>query len=305
MDDFGMGYALGQDSNNNHCCNTGNGFGFGGGWGEGIWAVIILGMIFGWGRGGFGGGFGNWGGDGFGWGINSAAGQGALTRADLCSEFNFNNLDNAVHGVQQGLCDGFYSQNTNILNGFHGVDNAVCQLGYQTQQGFSTLGAQMAQCCCDTQRAIDGVNFNTLQGFNGIQNQIASCCCDTQRQIERGFCDVGYNMATNTNNIIQSAHNDTDRVIARLDQMENTRQQEKIAALQAENQSLKFQASQAAQNTFITANQEAQTAELIRRLGRDCPVPAFVVPNPNCCYGNGYGYGYGYNNGCGCSNGCC
>lgn len=296
MDDFGMGYALGQDSNNGtNCCNNG---GFGGMWGEGIWAVIILGMIFGWGRGGFGGGWGD------GWGINSAAGQGALTRADLCSEFNFNNLDNAVRGVQQGLCDGFYAQNTTLMNGFHGVDNAVCQLGYQTQQGFNSLGAQMAQCCCDTQRAIDGVNFHTLQGFNSLQNQIASCCCDTQRQIERGFCDVGYNMATNTNNIIQSTHNDTDRVIARLDAMENTRQQEKIAALQAENQSLKFQASQSAQNAFITANQEAQTAELIRRLGRDCPVPAFVVPNPNCCYGNGYGYGYNNGNGCGCGS-CC
>lgn len=302
MDDFGMGYALGQDSNNgNNCCNNG---GFGGMWGEGIWAVIILGMIFGWGRGGFGGGFGGGWGDGLGWGINSAAGQGALTRADLCSEFNFNNLDNAVRGVQQGLCDGFYAQNTTLMNGFHGVDNAVCQLGYQTQQGFNNLGAQMAQCCCDTQRAIDGVNFHTLQGFNGLQNQIASCCCDTQRQIERGFCDIGYNMATNTNNIIQSTHNDTDRVIARLDAMENTRQQEKIAALQAENQSLKFQASQSAQNAFITANQEAQTAELIRRLGRDCPVPAFVVPNPNCCYGNGYGYGYNNGNGCGCGS-CC
>lgn len=302
MDDFGMGYALGQDSNNgNNCCNNG---GFGGMWGEGIWAVIILGMIFGWGRGGFGGFGGGWG-DGLGWGFNSAAGQGALTRADLCSEFNFNNLDNAVRGVQQGLCDGFYAQNTTLMNGFHGVDNAVCQLGYQTQQGFNSLGAQMAQCCCDTQRAIDGVNFHTLQGFSNLQNQIASCCCDTQRQIERGFCDVGYNMATNTNNIIQSTHNDTDRVIARLDQMENTRQQEKIAALQAENQSLKFQASQSAQNAFITANQEAQTAELIRRLGRDCPVPAFVVPNPNCCYGNGYGYGYNNSNGCGCGCGSC
>ena len=300
MDDFGMGYALGQDSNNgNSCCNNG---GFGGMWGEGIWAVIILGMIFGWGRGGFGGFGGGWG-DGLGWGFNSAAGQGALTRADLCSEFNFNNLDNAVRGVQQGLCDGFYAQNTALMNGFHGVDNAVCQLGYQTQQGFNSLGAQMAQCCCDTQRAIDQVNFHTLQGFNSLQNQIASCCCDTQRQIERGFCDVGYNMATNTNNIIQSTHNDTDRVIARLDQMENTRQQEKIAALQAENQSLKFAASQSAQNAFITANQEAQTAELIRRLGRDCPVPAYVVPNPNCCYGNGYGYNN--SNGCGCGCGSC
>ena len=298
MDDFGMGYALGQDSGNNHCCN--NNGGFGGMWGEGIWAVIILGMIFGWGRGGFGGFGGGWGGEGFGWGINSAAGQGALTRADLCSEFNFNNLDNAVRGVQQGLCDGFYSMNTSLLNGFHGVDNAVCQLGYQAQQGFSTLAAQLAQCCCETQRAIDGVNYNTLQNFSNLNSKIDSCCCETQRQIERGFCDTNYSLATNTTAIIQNAHNDTDRVIAKLNDMEATRQQEKIAALQAENQSLKFQASQAAQNSFITANQEAQTAELIRRLGRDCPVPAFVVPNPNCCYPNGYGY-----NSCGCNSGCC
>ena len=285
MDDFGMGYALGQDSNGGGNCNNG----FGGMWGEGIWAVIILGMIFGWGRGG-GGGLGG------GEGINSPAGQGALTRGDLCAEFNFNNLDNAVRGVQQGLCDGFYAQNTTLMNGFHGVDNAVCSLGYQTQQGFSTLAAQMAQCCCDTQRAIDGVNFSTLQGFNGLQNQIASCCCDTQRQIERGFCDVGYNMATNTNNIIQSTHNDTDRVIARLDAMENARQAEKIAALQAENQTLKFQASQNAQNAFITANQEAQTAELIRRIA-PTPVPSYAVPAP-------YPYCGGWNNGCGCGS-CC
>ena len=71
--------------------------------------------------------------------------------------------------------------------------------------------------------------------------------------------------------------------------------QDKIATLTAENQSLKFAASQAAQNTFITANQEAQTAELIRRLGTPCPVPAYVVPNPNCCYpATNFG-------GCGCN----
>ena len=236
MDDFGMGYALGQDSGSS--CRDG-GSGMWGGDGSWIFAFLIIALIFG-GRGGlFGGG---WGGNsgGYGDGINSPAGQGALTRGDLCSEFNFNNLDNAVRGIQQGLCDGFYSMNSSLMNGFHGVDNAICNLGYQTQQGFNTLGSQMAQCCYDTQRAIDNVNFTTLQGFNGIQNQISSCCCDTQRQIERGFCDVGYNMATNTNNIIQSSHNDTDRVIAKLDSMENARQQEKIAALQLENQGLKF-----------------------------------------------------------------
>jgi hypothetical protein len=82
---------------------------------------------------------------------------------------------------------------------------------------------------------------------------------------------------------------------------------DKIATLQAENQSLKLKASQAEQNAYITANQSAQTAELIRRLGADCPVNAYVVQPPtpvtfpvNCC-GQFNGYGYGNSCGCGCA----
>ena len=67
---------------------------------------------------------------------------------------------------------------------------------------------------------------------------------------------------------------------------------DKYQAALAENQALKFQASQAAQNAFITANQEAQTAELIRRIN-PMPVPAYQVPAP-------YPYCGAYNNGCGC-----
>lgn len=249
-DDFAMGYAMGQDNNGN---NNGNDW-FGGG---GIWGLLILALLFGWGGAGFGG---------FGGGFGGGGGNGALTRAAVAEGFQYNNLENGIRGIQQGLCDGFYAMNTGLLTGFNGV---------QTQM------ANMAA-------------------------QQASCCCETQRLIERGFCDVGYAMATNTSNIIQNSHSDTDRVIAKLDAMENARMAEKLDMLRSENLSLKFAASQANQNAFITANQEAQTAELIRRLGRDCPIPAYVVPNPNCCYGNpvGVSYGTGWNGngscGCGC-----
>ena len=252
-DDFGMGYALGQDSSG----RSNEGF-FGS---EGIWAVIILAIIFGWGRNGFGGGGG---GD-----------QGALPRADLCSGFNFNNLDGAVRGVQQGLCDGFYAMNTSLLSGFHGVNNAVCTLGYQTQQGFSSLAAQLASCCCETQRAIDGVKYQMATDTCAIQNTIQNT----------------------TRDLLENQNNNTKAILDFLTQ-------DKIATLQAENQTLKFAASQQAQNAYIAANQEAQTAELIRRLGRDCPVPAYVVPNPNCCYGNPVGVSYG-GNGCNSGCGCC
>jgi len=127
---------------------------------------------------------------------------------------------------------------------------------------------------CQTQRAIDGVNYN-----------LATQSCDTRNTIQSA-----------TRDILESNNNNTRAI---LDFLTN----DKISTLQAENQSLKFQASQTAQNAFITANQSAQTAELIRRLGADCPTPAFIVPNPNCCY-NYQVTGCGYNgNNCGC--GCC
>lgn len=246
-DDFAMGYALGQDNNNSR--GNGNDW-FGGG---GIWGLLIIALLFGWGGGGIGG-FG---------GLGVGGGNGAFTRAAVAEGFQYNNIENGIRGIQQGLCDGFYAVNTGLLTGFNGVQSQIANLAAQN----------------------------------------ASCCCETQRLVERGFCDVGYAMATNTSNIIQNSHSDTDRVIAKLDAMENARMAEKLDALRSENLSLKFAASQANQNAFITANQEAQTAELIRRLGRDCPIPAYVVPNPNCCYGNpvGVSYGAGFGgSGCGC-----
>ena len=79
--------------------------------------------------------------------------------------------------------------------------------------------------------------------------------------------------------------------------------QEKLATKDARIAELNNQLSQSNQNAVIRAAIDASTAEIIRRTGNDCPIPAYVVPNPNCCYGNptGVGYGLGYNNGgCGC-----
>jgi hypothetical protein len=113
-------------------------------------------------------------------------------------------------------------------------------------------------------------------GVNGLSRQIAECCCDTRAAI----ADVKYSNERNTCDIIRAGQDNTRAI---LDFLTN----DKISTLTAENQALKFQASQTAQNAFITANQDAQTAELIRRLSTPCPVPAYVVPNPNCCYNYG------------------
>ena len=108
------------------------------------------------------------------------------------------------------------------------------------------------------------------------------------RLVATGFADLNYNLATQACDTRRAIADSTRDIIASNDagvrSILDFLTQDKIASLTAENQALKFAASQANQNAFITANQEAQTAELIRRLGRDCPIPAYVVPNPNCCY---------------------
>ena len=254
-DNFAMGYALGQDSNGGSSGGWGN-------FGEGIWAVVIIALLFG--RGGFGGG--------------GLFGGGSGGTDGVSAGFAWQGIDNGIRGIQQGLCDGFYAVNTGLLTGFHGVDNAICNLGYQTQTGFNGLATQLANCCCETQRAIDGVNYNMA----------------TQ------FCALGNTVQNSTRDIIDSQNASTRAI---LDFLTN----DKIDALRSENQALRFAASQANQNAFITANQEAQTAELIRRLGKDTPVPAYIVQpsTPLNFPTNGCGTiqfgGYGNYGGCGCA----
>lgn len=243
----------------------GNNNGWGGAWGaDWLWIIVLFAL------------FGN---NGWGFGGNGGCGNGNLnyelgkvaTSNDVAVGFaqnatlsSLNDLKLGQAGIQQTLCQGFSGINTAVLQAQNGIQNAICQLGYEQQN-----------CCCQTQRAIDGVNYN----------------------IARNTCDITNALHNSTRDIIDAQRDGTNAIL-------NFLTQDKIASLQAENQSLKFAASQSAQNAYLTATIDAGNAELIRRLGRDCPIPAYVVPNPNCCYGTPVGVLSGYNNGCGCGCGC-
>lgn len=181
---------------------------------------------------------------GFGGGFGGGCGSPCATQADLAAGFNNSAVLSGINGIDSALCQGF-----------NGINTAILQNGYNTQGAINGLSHQISDCCCATQRAIDGVKYENATNTCAIQNTIQNT----------------------TRDVIENANANSRAILDFLTQ-------DKIATLTAENQSLKFAASQSAQNAFITANQEAQTAELVRRLGRDCPVPAYVVPNPNCCY---------------------
>lgn len=235
--------------------------------GDGIWAIIVFAMIFGWG--GFGNGWGN-GGNG---GATPFA-TGALTQTDLQRGFDTQAIVGKLDGISNGICDGFYAVNNSMLTGFNGINTNIMQTGYGIQQAINAdtianmqntnaLQSQLANCCCETREAIQGVNYNMSQNTCALQNT----------------------MNTNTRDIIDSQNAGTRAILDYLCQ-------EKISSLQAENNDLRRAASQDRQSALLTTAMSAQTQQIINSVNPQA-VPAYVVPNPNA-------YAYG----CGCSTGC-
>ena len=255
--EFATGYAVGRDANGNN--GYGNGM-----WGNDAWWIIVL-LLFGWGRNGFGG---------YGGGYGNSCGTPCATQADVRSAVDQQTLISKIDQQTYGIADTFTALNNTLNNNFRGIDNAICTLGYQGAQHANNLSAQLADCCCKTQTNIER---NTNQGIlntNAIQQQISSCCCDLEKMnMQNRFDAQAYNC-----NTLQAIDKVGDRII---DYLAN----EKTQALRDENFALRLAASQAQQN-------EA----LLNKLS-PCPSPAYVVPNPNCCYNANVTYS---NCGCGC-----
>ena len=119
-----------------------NGWGGGGAW----WIIILFLFMFGMGGGGWG--CGNRGGD-------------ALTRAEMQQGFDTQEITRKLDGINYGICDGFYAQNTTMLNGFASVTSAVRDAQFAAQQ-----------CCCETNRNIDAVRYDAQKNTCDITTAI-------------------------------------------------------------------------------------------------------------------------------------
>ena len=117
--------------------------------GSGAW-VFFLFFLLAWGNGGWGG-FGN----------NTA--NGALTRAELNEGLNNQTIISKLDGISNGLCDGFYSQNTTILQGFNGIQRDMCSGFNAVNSSIANLGFQTQQCCCETNRNIDSIRYENAK----------------------------------------------------------------------------------------------------------------------------------------------
>jgi len=200
--------------------------------------------------------FAGWGNGGYGGGLGGGNARDAVSYG-----FDINNLENGIRGLEHGICDGFYDMNTSLLTGFGNV----------TMGNMQNTNAIMGRLC-------------------DMSAEQAACCCETQRLIERGLCEVNYNILTQSNatntNIANAARDIIENNNAGVRSILDFLTQDKIATLQAENQALR-----------LTASQQAQNAFLIDQLGTKAPIPAYMVANPYASYGCGMNYYAG----CGCN----
>lgn len=236
---------------------------------NGAWFIVLFLIFaaFGWGGNGWGNNRGN-GSNGSGSVMDSyvLASDFATIQRQLSN--GFSDLTAQSRYIQNGICDSAYENaqlinitNQNIANGIYTLNSAITNSGYDTRTAINNLSSDLASCCCQTQRAIDGVNYNMATNTCALQN--------TMNMNTRDIVDT-----VNAN--YRALH---DEIVANRIEDKNAQ----IAAQQNEINALRLSASQANQNQY-----------LIDQL-KPCASPAYLVPNPNCCYN------YNVTSGC---NGC-
>lgn len=141
----------------------GDGFGYGGGWF--MWIIVLFALMGGWGNG--------WNrNNGFGLDTAATFANGSMTRDQMASEFDFNDLKNGIRGIQNGLCDGFYTTNTNMLAGFNNTQREVLEGRYQLGNQIAENRFAQQQCCCEINRSIDAVRAENYKNTCDITNAI-------------------------------------------------------------------------------------------------------------------------------------
>lgn len=247
----GTGIVPVMDMNNRNGYGYGDGFGcMGGMWF--MWIIVIIALMW------------NRGNDNHN-GYDAAAifANGSMTRDQVSDGFSMQEIKNGVRGIQNGLCDGFYAQNTTMLQGFNGIQRDLCQ-------GFGATGREIMESRYQLGEAIAANRFAAQQ-----------CCCETNRNID----SVRFQSEKNTCDITTAIHQEGEmtRALINANTMQNLR--DKLADKDRDLQTANFQLSQ-----------QAQSANIIGTL-RPFPQPAYITCSP---YESARCDRTYYNNNCGC-----
>lgn len=204
-----------------------NNGGFGGGmWNNPIWALVFLAFL--------GRGFG-WGNDGF--GVNNANSQLSAIQEQLNTNHGQTLLMDAIKGNAGSIHELATTIGCNqnaVIAAINGVQGAICSLGNKNDMnamqivnainsGNSALANQLSSCCCDVKQLV------TTQGYENRINNI-----EQSNMITKGFGDIAYTTQAQTTALAANADANTRSVLAKLDQIEDSRKDREIASLTAQ-----------------------------------------------------------------------
>lgn len=265
----------------------GGGNGFGGGFGDNGWWILVLLLLAGnggWGFGGFGGG---------GFAADGAALYPWMNQAEITAGgFQNAQLASQLSGIQSSVTSGFGDVQTALCGGFAGVNASIN--GAQ-----SAISSQMyADTIANLERSFAAQTASTA-GMNAIQSQLAQCCCDNRA----ATADVKYTIATEAcadraavsdgiRDVITSQTANTQAILDKLCALELDGYKRENDQLRTQLNMSQLAASQAAQTATFQQGLNNEVDALYNRLS-NCPVPSVPVygrqPIFNC-----------NNNGCGC-----
>ena len=232
--------------------------------GDGIWAIVLLALLFN--NGGWGG-FGGNGNNDFAWLSNGQKDIMNNTNNGFDTLHLSNQLDtvnNGIYSLSNQLCNCCADMNSTVSNGFYNAEISANNRQMANMNTAFNLQSQLAQCCCDNKLATQDLKATV----------ISENCSDREvlRQIGQ---EILVNQTANTQKIIDEIFRD------RLDEKDT-----KIADLQREALMKDLQASQLAQTQSIISNVYNEL--------KNCPVGTVPV------YGNTPIFSCA-NNGCGCT----
>lgn len=232
---------------------NGNGdYGFGG---NGAWWLVII-MLF-----ALTGGWGNNGNNGGNGGTNYVV-------SDVQRGFDQSALMASLNGLTSA-----------VSNGFANAEVSRCNTQANLTAMLNNIAMQQQNCCCENRAAVADLKYT-----------VATENCADRAAVSDGIRDVIANTTANTQALINSTNQGFQTIMDKICQLELDAKNDKIADLQNQLTNARFNETLNGKIAQVLADNAAQTAALENYLNPPA-IPAYTVPNPNCCpspfYANG------------------
>ena len=195
-----------------------------------------------------------------------------------------NNGNGVASDVQRGfdqsaVMNGMNNLTTAVSNGFANAEVSRCNTQANLTSMINNIAMQQQNCCCENRSQIADLKYT-----------VATENCQDRAAFTEGIRDLMTQQTANTQALVDSTNRGFTTIMDKICQLELDAKNDKIADLQQQLTMANLRETQNSQTAAILADNAAQTAALEQYLNPPA-IPAYTVPNPNCCpspfYANG------------------